>query len=513
MSGTAITQAANYNAFRDGQAQGSIPPAAVRNLIASNAFNNTTKQVFRPEFAPYLAVFDGVTDNTTAISNMFADITTAGGGFVVLPQGVCIVRGGTLKIPNYTTIIGQGFGDDGSNAGSVFRRKTGSAGAIFSTVGTTDSLQTISVVLMNFAVESDGGSTSGPGIQWFYGTKCFTQWVRVFGFQDSGWQIVASQDSVWSQNMLFWCGQGGTGSNGATIGQSAILISGGTASSGLGASANGCNNLDFIANRIEQFSAEGVSIQKNLGTATTSCSQIRFWGNKFETTILGGAGTNNYMIAMSGDVRSIHFSDTYVAMDVATGSIGFIVMIYDVGYADIVFRDTKCWIGTAGQVYAVIQTAPGVPSTCWVDGLTVDGTTGQLFGLNSGSMFYNSNPSGGLVPYRNVQCLTASTGTQFNPAYPPAVAPLQTTQTLTGNGQTITPGIYNSVVVATASSRTGTILANGSSGATDPTQYFTVLNSSASNTVAFSASVFGSPTLAAGVSRIFAWDATNSIWR
>lgn len=369
---------------------------------------------FRPESAAYGAKFDGVTDDTAAWTAMFADITSQGYGLVILPHGTSIVQAGNLKVPNFTTIIGRG------TYGTIIQRKASSNGVVLDTAGTTDALRSTAVVMDNFQVKQTGSET-GPLIRWLYASECNTRHVKVFGAVDSGFQIVASWDSTWFDCFINWCGLSGQKSIGATIGGSALLISGGTAASGLGASAWGCNNLNFIALRVETFYAEGVSIQQNLGTNASGVnSQIRFYGCKWETDVLGTNNLNSNMIAMSGDARNIYFNDSYIAFDAGVGSnIGFFDLVLMYGNADIIMHNTQVWIGTANQVRNVIAYFPGIPRSCLVDHLSVNGVAGQLWGVNSGAILKNDNGSGLNVPYTSVHCITASAGAITSPSYSP----------------------------------------------------------------------------------------------
>ena len=86
----------------------------------------------------------------------------------------------------------------------------------------------------------------------------------------------------------------------------------------------------------------------------------------------------------------------------------------------------------------------------------------------------------------------------------------QTTQQITGNGQTISVGANGSTVLTTTTgaNMTGMILGGGSLAG----QRFTVINTTAFS-ITFTSSVAGTPTQAASVAQTYIWDGTNLNWR
>lgn len=519
---TAQTYAQLQSAFADGGGVGNETPLKVRNLIDSMPMPNIVRAPFRPDFPSYSCDFTGstvsgtVSANTSALAQICTDITSRGGGEVICPEGQCFVNAGSIRWPSNTTIRGAGRGDPGTNSGTIFQRQSGSAGVVFDTAGTadtSDALQSNSIIMDDFAVYGDG-SSAGALIRWMYGSKCFTRNVCAYSNQDPGFHAVAMQDSGWDRTLTNWCGQGGTASNGATIGQSAFLISGAIAASGLGASANGCNNLTLDQVRVETFSAEGLSIQKNLCSAGTAISQIRVRDSKFESNILGGSGNNTNIIAYSNDAVNVKFFGNYFGADNATGNAGFIDIFAMNGYSDLVLRDSHFWVGTASIIKSIVTMAPGIPANCLIDQLVVNGVAGQLFGLNSGALLLNINPGGGLVPWRGVSCMTASTGTLYSPAYPPYCGGMSTTQALSANAQTVTVGAYSKNTLTSSGSFTGIILAAGSVDA----QEFLLVNNS-SNTITWNATdatahlkAASGNTVAANSTKRFTWDSGTSLW-
>lgn len=318
---TPATQSNLLTQFPTGAAPGSILPGNMQNAIVSMPMPNITHAPFRPDFPPYSATFDGSTDNTSKISQMFSDITTQGFGEVILPSGICKIQGGSgLNIPNQCYMHGGGKGN------TVFQRlSSSSTGLLFDMSGANNSSPKQYCHLADFQI--DGlGAYSGGLLRVYYGNGHGFDNMQFSDTNDFGIQIVQLWDTVFVNCRFLQCGQntsatafttGDEGGGTSPFGSEAIQILGATASSGFGFSSDSTNQVRFYGTLIESFSAGGIVHAKTTYGSSPSSHDVAWHDTKMESAV---SFTGKYFVQMTADVTNIRLFDTYMGWQVSGGT-------------------------------------------------------------------------------------------------------------------------------------------------------------------------------------------------
>lgn len=527
-----------------------------RNFILSVPFPNIAHAAYQPDFPPYNAKFDGITDDTTAIQNCENDASAAGGGLILFPAGTTLVSNLVKKSNTYWK--GQG------SSATAIKQKAG---------------QTTDVITGDQFASLTGGSTSGGPANWgIFGltvdgndsVNTTNGWgIRFYGYAFTIKDIVVKNchgGGIWTEYNF------GLGVDITTAAQGEdieIFDNGGTGLSINGptdtrwfnllthGNANGCEIFVAPSNSGGQLFVDcHTYANKTFNTSTSYGWQILGSGCNLIGCIGEGSWAGQFLIKGSGNI--LNGCHAFWG-GVGESAAGFQIGIAGLGGSANILKGciaSQCAVGvamTASDGFNIIQVicqqaggvlfngALGLGDEMDVksDGtISYDGTyqTGGTFAIwrHSPSAFSIGDTADGSyqVNYNTVtkvlELLRSTKIRMYSDFYGDntvtidssnaqisgVIVARQSTQVISGNGQTITTGEIGSVILtsSTGANLTGMILAVGTAGG----QTFTIVNTTAF-TITFAASgtshVFGAPTQDAGVAQDYMWDGTNSLWR
>lgn len=378
---------------------------------------NVIKAPYRPEV--YGAKLDNATNDTTAWTNMLADITTAGGGDIYMPFGTSLVNGGALKLPSNTTLRG------GGDNGSVLKRAT--AGVLLDISGTNTTTRSLHVAVELLKLE--GADLTGTLIRSYYGLLHTLRDLYLHGTQDAGMQFVETWDSNYTNIFCEYCGQSGTNStdNGSTIGSEVIQLWGATAATGLGASTDSNNDLRFTNLHCEPFKSSALSIRGGVGRTTTGTHTISFDNCKFET---GNIFASQYVLQISAYANNISFRNIYGYIQTQANAAFATTTRFANFYPDdgLFFYNSTISLNSGGFCDYIFRFYAGFITTRFENILTT-GTqpTGAIMFIEGGTR----------VSYARVAPLVGSSVAIVSPAYGATESvPRPLTGTLTAAGTT-----------------------------------------------------------------------------
>lgn len=210
------------------------------------------------------AVGDDATDNTAALTAAFAS-----GNDLYFPAGIYQVNANALAVP----VSYNGIKITGAGRGKAILKRIGNG-----TLLRANGSGTIAGHLKNVTIRDlqfFGNNGTGTLLDLVYVDNviiegCFFNFT--VGRAIDG---VEFWDSRISNNTFEWCGDSGTNAP-------VIHIRNSRASSGFGYSADNCNQLTFIGNRIEAFRTTGLMIEQGINNTATP-NGFYMYSNKFET--------------------------------------------------------------------------------------------------------------------------------------------------------------------------------------------------------------------------------------
>ena len=340
--------------------QSTVKPAAGTGVSAQPLVNILTP-TFRPQF--YGARFDQSTDDTTAWSNMFADIAAKGYGEIVMPQGGSVIRPGVLNIPSNCSIRG------GGPSISWFLRYSGQTGIMLKMNGTATGANganhCVNGLLSDFGIVGNGAA--GVLLQAIYSSGHLFSNLLFSGALNAGFQGVELWDVGFHDCLWDSCGMGVGATSGTTLGNEAVQLLGGLTATGFGASADSCNQVAFHRCRIETFKAGAIALQKLNGTnGGGSIYAIRMRDFKIETGQLAQAN----FISMSDDVQAATLDTSYLSIN-AAGTGPAVDLIYQGANFGNNIRNV---VFSLGAQYSHASGITDLPTLAW----TTSASTAQI---------------------------------------------------------------------------------------------------------------------------------------
>jgi hypothetical protein len=284
---------------------------------------------YRPE--NYGATFDGTTNDTAAWTSMLSDISTAGGGEVIVPSGTSRVT--TIAIPAKCTIRGAG------RDSSYVRRLSGTA-PLFTMEGSNTSTRCTRSSVEGIGFH--GHDLDGPLFRTVYASLLTIRDVSFNACLGPAMLFVECWDSRFDNIYVQNCGNGASTSpnNTAPSGTEAIQFWGAIAASGFGYSTDSNNLLTFTHLHVETFKSPAVAFARGLGTQAASTYGVRFIASKFESATLA----SQYVVLLHPFCQSIHFNGCYFSVIGQTNAsfASTTRLVHHIGGSGVVFRD--CWI-------------------------------------------------------------------------------------------------------------------------------------------------------------------------
>lgn len=316
---------------------------------------------YNPKDYPWLAKFDGVTDDTVAIQACLTDLYNAGGGTMILPRGTAKVSSLTLQFSATKPILIKGQGQ----GATVIRKITGTTTPVFKFTATS-APQVVHSRLENFSIIGDGTKTHNgvqlEGLAYFY-TKGLTVQSCDVCIEILGSLIGKHEDFFWTDSTLgvrtrklgavypnlisFHNGLIGSNRLGVDIGHASnikfrdVNIDA-NGQPGAGADAGGMRIRDTCDDEtgFSEISLDNVWFEGNLGRNFVCDSAGGIYLNISDCKMTGNAadactvGTIASFIWKNSEAASPAFSDTL------TVSAAFTVLIGGIVYQ---LADTSTW--------------------------------------------------------------------------------------------------------------------------------------------------------------------------